>query len=201
MGLEALCVARKGEQSGEGQALLETDYLLFRGSFRFKIPFKEIKGVKADAGQLVLSCGDGPVCLGLGAAAEKWANKILHPPQRIDKLGVKSGMQIVLLGIKDNAFPSEVAARSAEISSRLRKDADIVFLGMEKKADLRKLPTARRSVKATGSIWVVYPKGIQAITEDEVLQSGRQAGLVDVKVASFSATHTALKFVIPVAQR
>jgi hypothetical protein len=34
-----------------------------------------------------------------------------------------------------------------------------------------------------------------------VLAAGKQAGLVDVKVVSFSDTHTAEKFVIPVAKR
>jgi hypothetical protein len=31
--------------------------------------------------------------------------------------------------------------------------------------------------------------------------AGKAAGLVDVKVAGFSATHTALKLVIPAARR
>jgi hypothetical protein len=48
---------------------------------------------------------------------------------------------------------------------------------------------------------VVYPKGQKHITEAGVFAAGKQAGLVDVKVASFSATHTALKFVIPVDRR
>ncbi len=34
-----------------------------------------------------------------------------------------------------------------------------------------------------------------------VMRAGRAAGLVDVKVVGFSATHTAQKFVIPVAAR
>lgn len=33
------------------------------------------------------------------------------------------------------------------------------------------------------------------------MTAGKQAGLVDVKVVSFSETHTAEKFVIPVAKR
>jgi hypothetical protein len=48
---------------------------------------------------------------------------------------------------------------------------------------------------------VVYPKGKQEITENDVLKAGRQAGLVDTKVALFSDTHTALKFVVPVKWR
>jgi hypothetical protein len=52
-----------------------------------------------------------------------------------------------------------------------------------------------------GAIWVVYPKGVTAIREIEVLNAGREAGLKDVKVASFSPTHTALKFVVPIEKR
>jgi len=34
-----------------------------------------------------------------------------------------------------------------------------------------------------------------------VRSAGLKAGLVDIKVVSFSATHTALKFVLPKAKR
>ena len=66
-------------------------------------------------------------------------------------------------------------------------------------ADFINLPV--RFLKPAGALWVVYPKGVQTIREIEVIAAGREAGLKDVKVASFSATHTALKFVIPVASR
>jgi len=33
------------------------------------------------------------------------------------------------------------------------------------------------------------------------MSAGKRAGLVDVKVVSFSETHTAEKFVVPVAKR
>ncbi|HXR09549.1 MAG TPA: hypothetical protein VN792_02170, partial [Candidatus Acidoferrales bacterium] len=58
-----------------------------------------------------------------------------------------------------------------------------------------------RSIKPNGAIWIVYPKGVKHITESDVLRAIRAASLTDVKVASFSATHTALKAVIPSARR
>jgi hypothetical protein len=48
---------------------------------------------------------------------------------------------------------------------------------------------------------VIRPKGKAVITESDVMAAGKKAGLVDVKVVSFSETHTAEKFVIPVAKR
>ena len=56
-------------------------------------------------------------------------------------------------------------------------------------------------MKGTAALWIVYPKGQKHITENDVLAAGRKSGLKDVKVVGFSTTHTAEKFVIPVAQR
>ena len=44
---------------------------------------------------------------------------------------------------------------------------------------------------------MVYPKGVTAIREVEVIQAGRHAGLKDTKVAAFSADRTALRFSFP----
>jgi hypothetical protein len=48
---------------------------------------------------------------------------------------------------------------------------------------------------------VVRPKGRPEISEAAVMAAGKAAGLVDVKVVSLSATHTAEKLVIPVKDR
>ena len=48
---------------------------------------------------------------------------------------------------------------------------------------------------------MIRPKGTKAITEAATMAAGKAAGLVDVKVVKFSETHTAEKFVIPVAAR
>ena len=65
-------------------------------------------------------------------------------------------------------------------------------------------PGCRRSpglIKPDGAVWIVRPKGRKDVTEAETMAAGKRAGLVDVKVVSFSETHTAEKFVIPVAKR
>ena len=50
-------------------------------------------------------------------------------------------------------------------------------------------------------IWTLRPKGSKDLTEQEMMRAGQTAGLVDVKVVSFSETLTAEKFVVPVAHR
>ena len=51
-------------------------------------------------------------------------------------------------------------------------------------------------MRKDGALWVVRPKGAKTeVTEGATQQAGLEAGLVDVKVVSFSDTHTAEKFV------
>ena len=66
---------------------------------------------------------------------------------------------------------------------------------------LDRLRALKRSLKPNGALWVIRPKGSAAISESEVMAAGKKAGLVDVKVVSFSETHTAEKFVIPTRDR
>src|SRR5271169_4794421 len=108
MGNEAACKVTFGKQESKGKALLETSEVLFRGEFRLKIPFSTIKSSKAVDGQLRLQTPDGLAVFHLGAAAEKWRDKILHPKSRIEKLGVKSGARVSLLGDLDPEFLNEL---------------------------------------------------------------------------------------------
>ena len=48
-----------------------------------------------------------------------------------------------------------------------------------------------------GAIWSIRPKGVAEVSEAAVRAAALAAGLVDVKVARVSATHTAEKFVLP----
>src|SRR5947209_18675434 len=98
MGNEATCKVHFDRQQSEGKVLLETSEILFRGDFRLKIPFSTIKSAKAVDGELRLQTAEGLAVLHLGAAAEKWRDKILHPKSRMHKLGVKPGTHVSFLG-------------------------------------------------------------------------------------------------------
>src|SRR5438552_15534057 len=108
MGNEATCKVRFGKRQSEGKALLETSEILFRGDFRLKIPFSTVKSAKAVDGELRLQTAEGLAVFHLGAAAEKWCDKILHPKSRMEKLGVKPGARVSLLGEFEPEFLLEV---------------------------------------------------------------------------------------------
>jgi hypothetical protein len=190
MGMEAKCNATWGKKTSLGTAQLETDYILFRGDFRLKVLFADLKEVEARAGTLRLQFEGGPASLQLGEAAPKWADKILRPPSRMQKLGVKPGMKVALRGKFEEAFTKELGPSLAKPDA-----SDLIFLAAESKADLTKISTAVDEAPQASALWIIYPKGIERIREVDVIGEGRKAGLTDIKVVSFSPTHTGLKFV------
>ena len=202
MGNEANCKIRYDKQESEGNALLETSEILFRGDFRLKIPFSTIQSAKALGGELRLQTTAGLVVFELGDAAEKWCDKILHPKPRIEKLGVKNGAKVSLYGEFDAEFLRELAGRTKLLSKgKVAADSEWIFFAADSKQDLAALSKTSKSMKGAAALWIVYPKGQKQITEGDVLAAGRKTGLKDVKVVGFSSTHTALKFVIPLASR
>jgi hypothetical protein len=112
---------------------------------------------------------------------------------RVDKLGVKPGMRVSVEGELEELLP-ELAERGADMHA---SNVDIAFLGVEDAGALGCLPETWARVCERGAMWIVYPRGVKAVTENDVLAAGRALGLLDVKVVSFSPRRTALRFVAP----
>lgn len=199
MGQEIVCRVRFDGKSSSGKALLESKEILFRGDFRLQIPFATIREIKAANGQLRIKTRDGDALFELGDRAEKWRDKILDPKSLIEKLGVKPGDQVILRGTFDKEFPASLKKHGARIG---RADhAPWIFFHARVRGDLGKVKAIADRLAGTTALWLVYPKGQKTITEGDVREAGLKLGLKDVKVVSFSNTHTALKFVLPKNQR
>jgi hypothetical protein len=203
MGAEAKCNVRFNDAAVTGLARLETDVLQFRGrGLKLTIPFKSIQKVVAIDGCLRVTGPEGIAEFALGPAASKWADKIANPPSRLQKLGVKPGWRASAVGIDDQQFLKELEKSVAHLSiGRVTKGSDAIFFGATEEAQLARLEKLKTSIKPDGAVWVIRPKGRPEISEGAVMAAGKAAGLVDVKVVAFSPTHTAEKFVIPVAKR
>jgi hypothetical protein len=121
----------------------------------------------------------------------------------LDKLGIRPGMRVALIGIDDEAIRPLVAERTSDVTEGSPEtDTDVVLLGADSTEDLAGLEELAARIRPTGAIWVVSRKGKAATLRDvEVMAAAKSAGLVDNKVVSFSATHTSLRLVIPVARR
>lgn len=203
MGYDAACTIRFEGKTARGTAFLEHKDLLFRGPFRLAVPLKEVEEVRAVDGTLHVRFGARRAEFDIGSAAPRWAERIAHPPSRLDKLGVKAGQRVILLGVDDAVFRRELDERGAAVTTRAaaRPMADAVFFAAHRRADLARLGALAGIIKPDGAVWILRPKGVPAITESDTMAAGKSAGLVDVKVVSFSDALSAEKFVIPVRTR
>ena len=122
---------------------------------------------------------------------------------RIDKLGIKPGYRVAVIGVVDPLLATELASRTEAIVQGLpRKPCDVIFYAAESLLALDDLAKIRERIVPTGAIWVVSRKGRErSINDTDVISAARRHGLVDNKVVSFSETHTALRLVVPLALR
>jgi hypothetical protein len=198
VGNELACTLRLDGKSFAGKALLESSELIFRGETRLKVPFSAITSVETKNRQLHVRTEGSLAVFELGTQAEKWREKITNPKSVLDKLGVKPGHSVAFLGGLPAESLSSLQKHGAVVSpGKIPKDAPWIFLGVNNKAELRRLPAIRKAMRGVMALWLVYPKGQRSVTESDVRSAALKADLVDVKVVSFSTTHTALKFVLP----
>ena len=194
-----------------GTALLETDEIRFReagdGGLRVRIALRDVTRVEAVGGVLeIVGAAGESLHLELGErVAARWAEKIRSPKGLLEKLGVKADTAIAIVGELVGELSSALEARASEGRSpegpRRAASPAIVFLAAEEKRALSRVAALRKALRDDAAIWIVYPKGQAHLKELDVLVAGRAAGLKDVKVARVSETHTALKFVVPRAER
>ena len=130
------------------------------------------------------------------------AEKTYEHRSLLDKLGVKPGLRVAVIGVEDARFLAELRARTDDISDdEALSESDAIFLAVEGPDDVRRLAGLRQWIKPNGAVWAVFRKGRKDFNENDVLRLGLECGLVDTKVVRFSDTHTALKFVIRKSER
>src|SRR5258705_13443216 len=115
MGAEAQTTLKIGRQSFTGTAQLETDELRFRGDTRLRIALRDVQAVSTKDGVLRVEHANGVACFVLGAAAERWAEKIRSPRTLADKLGVKRGMRVAVMDVGDGSVLAELGDKGAEL--------------------------------------------------------------------------------------
>ena len=174
-----------------GRLQYEPPKLIFRGAARRVFEGAGLAGVRAEDRELVLADG---ARFHLPTPAASWAEAILHPKGRLDKLGVKAGQRVAIVDLDDPGFAAELAARtpSADAAGPL----DLVFYGADSAEALAGIAGLVPRLAPKGALWVVSLKGKLARSKDvEVMAAAGACGLVGIKVCAFSETRTALKFV------
>jgi hypothetical protein len=121
----------------------------------------------------------------------------------LDKLGVKPGSRVAVVDVDDPSFLKLLRERTGDVvSGKPKSPCDIVFLGVTKMRDLERLRRLKTWIEPNGAIWVIRRKGAGAAVRDtDLIDAGLAAGLVDNKIASFSDTHGAMRFVFRLRDR
>jgi hypothetical protein len=123
----------------------------------------------------------------------------------IQKLGIKDGMKVRLIGAPVNYFD----LLQKDISSQLckRNDTpDLVHVFVKTRSDFESWMTKiKKNMHPTTIIWASWYKkssGIKSdITEDVIRNYALQNDLVDVKVCAVSDIWSGLKLVVPLNRR
>ena len=136
MGQELACSVLSNGKSHRGKALLESNEILFRGDLRLKIPLASIKKVEAEEGKLNVRTKDALYVFDLGAKAEKWREKIVNPKSFVDKLGVKAGDAVSLVGAFPAGFLAELKKKGAVVSRGKTEVPAWILLAAESLGDL-----------------------------------------------------------------
>ena len=193
MGKEATVTAVFADGADEGRLQYEPPKLLFRGAQRRVFEGEGLKGVRAEGADLVLADGSR---FALGEKqATGWAEAILNPKGRMDKIGVKAGMRAAVMGVADATLSEELAAKGAVPVAELA-NLDLLFYAADTAAALARIEALVPLLSETGALWIVSRKGRAATVKDvEVMAAANAHGLVDNKVVAFSRTHTSLRFV------
>ena len=125
----------------------------------------------------------------------------------VQKLGIKGGMTIALLGAPDGfddllvGLPDDVVVRR-----RSQGHLDLAVTFQTERAVLEgRLPTVLKALDRAGSLWVAWPKKASKVPTDigfaEAHGLGLGAGLVDNKSASIDDVFQGLQFVYRKADR
>lgn len=124
----------------------------------------------------------------------------------VDKLGIKAGH---LIAFDQSAFPLETELQNDVLMQTGRtpnesERADVVLATVDAAADpVELLLRWKKRIQSDGGIWLLSPKRTEPgyVDQNELIEAGKAAGLVDNKVCSVSETISAMRFVIRKADR
>ena len=163
MGYETKCRARVDDHHGrvreaDATVLIETDELIVRGEARVRVPRASIQRVTARAGVVTVTAPEVTISLTLGAAAAAWQKRLEEPPKRlIDKLDVKPGAKVWLLGDHDPTLVSQLAERTTRVVRGARSSGcAVAFVAVESASELDRIDRALGAIDPAGAIWVVH---------------------------------------------
>lgn len=159
--------------------------------FSVHVRYEDILAFEADGpkGTLTVSTAEhGELVFHLGRVAVAWAEKLGERPDLLRDLGVSKVASVAVVGVQDERLDEALRGRVVEDAV-----VDVLFAGVEHRADLARLTALAERLKPGGVLWVVYPEGSRAVSEADITAAGRAAGLVDGATVEVSPGRSALR--------
>jgi hypothetical protein len=119
----------------------------------------------------------------------------------LDKLGVKPGMRVSVLGVDEPWFLDRLRERGVDVSRRKPKDTDLIFVRRDTRESLARIGELEPYIRRSSGIWVLTRRGSKEANQNDAIRAALEVGLVDNKNAAFSDEWSALRLVIPLARR
>ncbi len=117
-----------------------------------------------------------------------------------DKLGLKPGHQVLIVGKSDRALLDKVRTKIGRALIKQGVEADVILYWASSPDEITPmLKKLKRTLVPNGGIWVITfkkGKGDPYVPDQHLIPAGLAAGLVDNKVCSVSETQSAMRFVI-----
>ena len=117
----------------------------------------------------------------------------------VDKLGVKPGHAVAVVGSCDPRLEARVLERTGRGPAEPDELADVVLIWADAATDaVSTLQEWKARIEPNGGIWLLTPKRTQPgyVDQTELIEAGKEAGVVDNKICSVSDTTSAMRFVI-----
>lgn len=124
----------------------------------------------------------------------------------IDKLGVKLGMEMVILNAP-NGYDQTLGnlPDGVKISKSLQPSSWIQYFVTQRFKLESDFPKLKQILSKDGALWISWPKKSSGIVSDLdeniVMKIGLENGLVDIKVIAVDETWSGLKFVYRLKDR
>jgi hypothetical protein len=193
MGREATAHCQWAHESGTCKVLIETRELILRGDLRRRVPLSQLSDLSVHEDQLRFRVDQDQVALHFGPKlAQRWAKALTAPPPTLaKKLSISPESRLLILG---KAESPELKAAIAQGRTSVNGEADLILAVVNTTRDL---DLALGQLPANPPpLWIVHPKGPTSnIGELAVLETLRQRGFTDTKVASVSPQFTARRFI------
>ncbi len=194
MGLEQRGRAIVDSIESEGKLHLDSKSLSFRSkALSFSIELGPKVKVVQKGDWLEVRAQDTVALLEIGSNAPKWMEKILHPPNLLQKLGAKPGLRCFIAGRFPASFRQDLDAAGVQWVKKI-VDSQLAFLLVKSESDLTKILDLAQQMQPKQSIWIVSPKGDAALPQNEVMSFCRSNQLGPSKVASFDEQLTAMRY-------